>query len=96
MYIRKIAYLGSATLFTCAAVWLLVWFSPSNINWQYTLYQIRWGLLAWRLLIYGCITILAHRLFIRQKYINKKIIGWSVVLLIICEISNLLQWRTVE
>ena len=63
---------------------------------QQVLWQARYGLLTWRLCLYAvCIGTgfsLYRRLPPQSQFRLKRIAGWSLLLLVISEISNALQW----
>lgn len=71
-------------------------FAAPALSLQQVLWQARYGLLAWRLCLYAvCIGMgfsLYRRLPPRNQPRLKHIAGWSLLLLVISEISNALQW----
>lgn len=71
-------------------------FAAPALSLQQLLWQARYGLLAWRLCLYAVCTgasfSLYRRLPPRSQPRLKRIAGWSLLLLVISEISNALQW----
>lgn len=71
-------------------------FAAPALSLQQLLWQARYGLLAWRLCLYavcmGTGFSLYRRLPPRSQPRLKRIAGWSLLLLVISEISNALQW----
>lgn len=70
-------------------------FTSPEVSLQNTLYQVRYGLLAWRLSLYISGIFLGfslyRRLSVQSRAHLKRIAGWSLVLLAVNEVSNLLQ-----
>ncbi|ECF1703743.1 hypothetical protein ODD08_004548 [Salmonella enterica] len=98
MQIKKVAFISTATLLTAGLAWLLAQFSGPAAHWQQSLYQARYSLLAWRLTLYTGLAVSGYILTprLRQQYPAQyhrlqKTAFWSLVLLALCEISNLLQ-----
>ncbi|EAS1759720.1 hypothetical protein BH012_09845 [Salmonella enterica] len=96
MRIQKIAC--TVTLLMIGLVWSLVSFPETAIQWSRILEQARLALLAWRLMLYAGLAVSWYLLTPHLKqhapsqYLSLcKTARWSVVLLIVCEISNLLQ-----
>ncbi|HAT6803614.1 TPA: hypothetical protein JAN03_16455 [Citrobacter freundii] len=71
-------------------------FAAPALSLQQVLWQARYGLLAWRLCLYtvciGTGVSLYRRLSPQSQSRLKRIAGWSLLLLVISEISNALQW----
>lgn len=71
-------------------------FAAPALSLLQVLWQARYGLLAWRLCLYAvCIGTgfsLYRRLSPQNQSRLKRIAGWSLLLLVISEISNALQW----
>lgn len=71
-------------------------FATPALSLQQLLWQARYGLLAWRLCLYAASIFAGLSLYrhlpppIRPRL--KRIAGWSLALLAVNEISNLLQW----
>lgn len=74
---------------------LVLRFASPAISMQHTLYEARYGLLAWRVCLYlaGIISgfSLYRRLSAQHRPRLVRIAGWALLLLVISEVSNLLQ-----
>ncbi|EKS4614618.1 hypothetical protein QB788_000363 [Salmonella enterica] len=70
-------------------------FASPAISLQQTLYQARYGLLAWRACLYVAGTLFGFSLYRRLPAQSRprlvRIAGWTLVLLVVSEASNLLQ-----
>lgn len=70
-------------------------FTAPAMSLQHTLYQVRYGLLAWRLCLYIAGIVfgfsLYRRLPVQIRPRLKRIAGWALVMLVVNELSNLLQ-----
>ncbi|EHB3782789.1 hypothetical protein JXE69_000368 [Salmonella enterica subsp. houtenae serovar 17:z29:-] len=70
-------------------------FASPAISLQHTLYQARYGLLVWRLCLYGAGVIFGFSLYRRLPEQCRprliRIAGWALLLLVVSEASNLLQ-----
>ncbi|WP_079969496.1 hypothetical protein [Salmonella enterica] len=70
-------------------------FASPAISLQHTLYQARYGLLVWRVCLYVAGTLfglsLYRRLPVQYRPRLVRIAGWTLVLLLVSEVSNLLQ-----
>ncbi|AKE58902.1 MULTISPECIES: hypothetical protein [Enterobacteriaceae] len=97
IWIRLRSTLMAVGLLTGVAIiaGLTLRFTSPEMSLQNTLYQVRYGLLAWRLSLYiSGIVIgfsLYRRLSVQSRAHLKRIAGWSLVLLAVNEVSNLLQ-----
>ncbi|EBE3721540.1 hypothetical protein B4R02_21695 [Salmonella enterica] len=99
MRLRKNTFTATLILLVAASVWLLVQFSAPVLNLQLSLWRGRWLLLIWRLVLYGLTAGLWFTLSSRLQQHNpaafhhlKRAAGWSLLLLVAGEISNILQW----
>ncbi|EDW2262322.1 hypothetical protein [Salmonella enterica] len=72
-------------------------FAAPAISLQHTLYQVRYGLLVWRLGLYIAGVIFSFSLYRRlpSQYRPRlvRIAGWMLVLLVVSEASNMMQQR---
>lgn len=92
MRIKKLTCFSLMVLFTCCVIAVLIWFSPALINLQSMLYRARWLLLIWRIMIYCIIGVLIYVITTRTHFKIQNVVYWPAAFLVICEISNLLQW----
>ncbi|EBL8291852.1 hypothetical protein DLP14_14465 [Salmonella enterica] len=71
-------------------------FAAPALSLQYLLRQARYGLLVWRLCLYAACAALGFSLYRclppQGRKRLKHIAIWSLVLLVVSEISNALQW----
>lgn len=81
----------------CIITGLVLRFAAPAVSLQQVLWQARYGLLAWRLCLYVACAVLGFSLYRRLppqgRQRLKHITGWSLVLLIVNEASNILQWE---
>lgn len=98
MRIKKIAYTAGLVLMVIALLFLLMHFPALAANWQQTLNQARTGLRVWRLMLYAGLAVTWFTLSPRLQQQSpaqyrplSKTALWSLALLTVCEISNILQ-----
>lgn len=86
-------------LFVIAALaGLTVRFASLALHWQETLEHARSTLFLWRLSLYGLLAVMWLSLLRRWKKYSpahrpalRRMTGWTVALVVLCEISNALQ-----
>jgi uncharacterized BrkB/YihY/UPF0761 family membrane protein len=75
---------------------LVLRFAAPALSLQQTLWQFRYGLLAWRLSLYAASLILGiwlyRRLPLAERPRLKRVAALALILLVVSEISNALQW----
>jgi hypothetical protein len=99
--VKKLLFISLITVMVVAGIWLSVRFSGIALHWQSVLKQAQAGLLVWRLCLYTVIAGFGWRLH-RHLQVNNPILlpyltrlaCWSMVFLILNEISNVLQLGT--
>ena len=99
MQIKKVSAVSIVALLFTGIVWLFIFHAHMTEHWQQTLQHARYFLLAWRLLLYSALIViwcvLSPRLQQKmpERYFRlKQAAFWSFTLLLISEISNLLNW----
>ncbi|EAS1759875.1 hypothetical protein BH012_20575 [Salmonella enterica] len=98
--LKKLLFVSLITTMVVVVIWLSVRFSGPALHWQSVLKQAQTGLLIWRLCLYaaiaGCGWGLRRRLLTRYPALLPhltRLACWSLAILVLNEISNVLQWR---